>query len=198
MIKAVGLTGSIASGKSTVANILEKLGYPVFYADDEAKKLYYNHQVAAKLKAEISTSFYKDANIPDLKKISDFIFSSPENATKVTNILYPFLTQTLLEWQEANDNKARYCFVEAAMLFESGWNNLFKKVVCVYCREIVRFERIKIRNGERAAEYINRAQFQMPDEQKNKLADFVIVNDGTRALLPQILLMLNALNECNG
>ena len=55
----VGLTGSIASGKSFVAKMFEKMGYPVFYADDEAKKLYYDNDVIRDLKSTISEDLYK-------------------------------------------------------------------------------------------------------------------------------------------
>jgi dephospho-CoA kinase len=160
------------------------MGYPVFYADDEAKKLYYDNDVIRDLKSTISEDLYK-GNIPDFGKISEFVFSCRENNKLLSDRLLAHLYPVLLKW--IADNPSDINIVEAAVLYESGWDKYVDVVLCVYCDEKIRIERIKKRNINNTANYIDRIKYQLPDEVKREKADYVIDNDGVKPLLPQIV-----------
>ena len=180
----VGITGSIASGKSVISRIFETLGYSVFYADDEAKKLYYSQEIAAAINKKAGIDLI-DFTKPDFAKIAEFIFLSPENNSLIVNTLYPFLTEKIRQWQLKHSSEY-VLFVEAAMIFESGWNKIFNMTICVFADENVRLQRLRARNPHNYENCLARTKFQWKDDVKCKLADFVITNDGISPVMPQI------------
>ena len=180
----VGITGSIASGKSVISRIFETLGYSVFYADDEAKKLYYSQEIAAAINKKAGIDLI-DFTKPDFAKIAEFIFLSPENNSLIVNTLYPFLTERIRQWQQKHSSES-VIFVEAAMIFESGWNKIFNMTICVFADENIRLQRLRARNPHNYENCLARTKFQWKDDVKCKLADFVITNDGISPVMPQI------------
>ena len=179
----IGLTGCIASGKSTVAEIFKVMGCAVFDADLEAKKLYFDEDIANKVSALIGKNILTNG-IPDYKIISEYAFFSSENNKKLTDILYPQLSKRFDAWKDAQ--KEEILILEAAMLLESAFDIYTDIVVNVSANENVRIERIKSRNIDNPQSYINRNIFQWSDDKKNALADYVIINDNKQALLPQV------------
>lgn len=184
----IGLTGSIASGKTTVAKIFEILGCKVFYSDEEAKKLYYKKNILDQISKVTDQNLFLDGtdDTPDFKKISNYIFQSPENSKKVTDVLYQHLGENFEAWvkcQSEND----ILFIEAAMLFESGFDKKVDLTICVHADEDIRIKRIKHRDGENAKDYIKRIKYQLNDDDKIELADFVIINNDHKALLEQTI-----------
>ncbi|MGI6718762.1 MAG: dephospho-CoA kinase [Bacteroidales bacterium] len=194
----IGLTGSIASGKTTVAKIFEILGCKVFYSDEEAKKLYYDKNILSQISEATNTNFIVDGteDTPDFKKISDFVFESSENSKKVTDILYKYLDERFDEWVKSNADE-NILMIEAAMLFESGFDKKVDLTICVYADKDIRIERIRSRNGADADDYIKRITYQLDDEKKLELADFVINNSEHKALLEQVIDIYKHINALN-
>lgn len=187
----IGITGSIASGKSVVSKILKLLDFEVVCADDEAKKLYYNKDVADKINDNVGFELV-DWNTPNFRNIADFSFCSVENTKKITDVLYPVLLDDLLS-KKSSANADELIFVEAALIFESSWNGFFDKIVCVYAPQSVRYERLKSRNPANFDNCIERDKMQMNDVVKMESSDFVIFNDDTKAVLPQIFNVIEKL-----
>jgi len=181
----VGLTGGIGSGKSTVAKVFEKLGIHVFYADEEAKEiLRSNHQIKEKLISIFGNQLYKDG-ILDRKFLAAQIFKDKNALERVNNIVHPAVIARFLEWCSAQ--KAPYVLQEAAILFETGGYKRFDKNILITAPKELRIARIKQRDNASEEEIVQRMKNQWEESHKLPLADFVILNDESEMLLPQIL-----------
>ena len=185
MIK-VGLTGNIGSGKSTVCKVFESLGVPVFYSDVEAKKLYSREEVKNKLMQRFGKSVFNNLGEVDFKKLASLIFSNKESLHFINNIIHPLVFESYNNWlSEYRENC--YTIHESAILFEHHLEKRFDKTMLVYCPLDIRLRRVTERDGISEEEALKRVSNQMEDSLKNKLADFVIVNDGIKMVIPQIM-----------
>ena len=183
MIK-VGLTGGLGSGKTTVAKLFEEFGIPVFYADDEAKKITdTSPKVKDQLTKEFGSHLYPDGKL-DRPALAEIIFRDKNAIDIVNDIIHPAVRQAFQEW--AFIQRSPYVLEEAAILFETGEYRAFDKTVLVTAPEELRIERVMNRSGWTREETESRLKNQWDESHKIPLADFVILNDGTRPLGPQI------------
>lgn len=183
MIK-VGLTGGLGSGKTTVAKIFEEYGIPVFYADDEAKKITSSSQkVKDQLIKEFGPQLYSNGKL-DRPALAEIIFNDKNAIDIVNDIIHPAVRQAFQEWTLIQ--KSPYILEEAAILFETGEYRAFDKTILVTAPEELRIQRVMNRSGWTREEAKIRLQNQWEESHKIPLADFVILNDGTRPLGPQI------------
>ncbi len=179
----VGLTGGIGSGKSTVAQIIEVMGYPVFYSDKEAKNiLNANLEVRNKLIAHFGTEIYTKGDI-DTKKFSEIVFVEPKNLEIVNDIVHPEVRKYFKNWSEKQN--AALIFNEAAILFETGACNQFDKNILVVAPELVRIARVMERDSVTEDNVLRRMDNQWKDEVKIPMADYIITNDNETPLLLQ-------------
>ena len=183
MIK-VGLTGGIGSGKSTVAAIFEKLNIPVFYADNEAKWIL-NHDLAVKeqLVALFGSDIYDNESL-NRKKLADIIFNNEDAIRDVNAVVHPAVADRFKSWSLVQD--APYVLQEAAISFETGGYKRMDKNILVTAPKQLRIERIMNRDNASQEEVESRMANQWDENEKKPLADFVILNDGSEMLLPQI------------
>lgn len=182
----VGLTGNIGSGKSTVSKIFSTIGIPVFIADQESKLLYREEDVKAIIKKEFGDSvFGRDREI-DLKALADHIFNSKKALLKINSIIHPLTLEKYHHWLDNHKNEV-YTIHESAILFENDLQGHFDKIINVSAPLEIRLRRVMERDGTIAEKVRDRMQNQLTDEEKNKLADFVIVNDGVQMLIPQVM-----------
>jgi dephospho-CoA kinase len=182
---SIGITGGIGSGKSVATKIFNTMGYPVFYADQEAKEIMNTHQEVIQ---EIKTLFGKDAYLNgDLNKklLADSIFNHPELKLKINQIVHPRVREQFKRLLEESGNQL--VFNEAAILFETGAYKSFDYTICVVADKNLRISRVKKRDGMTEKEVLARMNNQWSDKEKIKLADFVIYNNEDDRLLPQIL-----------
>jgi dephospho-CoA kinase len=181
----VGLTGGLGSGKSTVAKVFETLRIPVFYADDESKKITdTSKEVKDQLISAFGEELYKEG-ILNRGMLASIIFNDAEAIKKVNAIIHPAVAAAFKKWAEAQ--KSAYVLQEAAILFETGGYKRFDKNILVSAPEELRIERVMARSGWTKEEALQRMANQWGESQKISLADFVILNDGSKPLLPQIL-----------
>lgn len=175
----IGITGGIGSGKSYVCKLLAKHGIAVYDCDDAAKRLM---RCSPTLRQQLTALVGPDAYTADgsLNKASlaRFLLKSEDNARAIDAIVHPAVFSDFeasgLQW------------VESAILYESGLNQLVDRVVVVTAPEAVRLSRIMQRDGisrEKAQQWIAR---QWPQEEVRRRADHEIVNDGQSPLEPQI------------
>ncbi len=177
----VGITGGIGSGKTTAAKVFEELGVPVYYADDEAKKL---TNTSAEIKEALVELIGEDVYIKgelNRKLLASKIFSDKVLLEKVNAIIHPAVAKHFEEWV-SNQNSV-YVLKEAAILFESGSYKQLDAIVLVSADEDMRIERVTQRDGSTREEVKRRMANQWSEEQKIALADYIIKNNASKELL---------------
>ena len=182
----VALTGNIGSGKTLICRFFEILGVPVFYADAQAKKLYENKKILLKVKQEFGDEILTSQGNLNKTVLAEKIFTNKENLKKINSIIHPEVSKIFEEWAGNQRNKP-YVIQEAAILFETGGYKRFDKSILVYAPEEILIERVMKRDGLSRKEVLNRLQNQMDQEKKKQLADYLILNDNSQLLIPQIL-----------
>jgi dephospho-CoA kinase len=171
----VALTGGIGTGKTHISKQFLDMGIPVFYADEETKKLYNSEKVLA-----FFTEKYRDIvftnNKLDLSKLAGFIFENAENRKQVEAFIHPLVMQQFEDWTV--QQVSNIVMLESAIIFEAGLEKFFDKIMVVDAPIEVRIKRIKERNPHLSeADIVQRINSQIPQEEKCKRADLVVVND---------------------
>ncbi len=188
-MKKIGITGGIGSGKTTVCKIFESLDIPVYYADKEAKKIMAsNLSVKKQIKDLIGEeAFFKNGK-PDRSYIASKIFTDKELLSKINEIVHPAVQLDADRWFEMmkNENISKYCLKEAALMVETGSYKSLHAMIVVTCPEDIRIHRVMKRDKLKFEDVMRKVRNQIPEEDKVKLADFVIVNDGKTSLIPQV------------
>jgi dephospho-CoA kinase len=179
----IGLSGGIGSGKSTVAGILAKMGYPVFYSDQEAKRLYDENPVLQKQLVDLfGPAIYRDGQL-NKAFLAQQLFSSAELKAQVTALVHPLVRKAFEVW--AQQQVSDLVFNEAAILFETGAYKDFDATVLVTAPIETRIERVQKRDLISREAVLQRIANQWPDSKKMNLTTYIITNDG-QPLLQQI------------
>jgi len=182
-VKLVGLTGGIASGKSTVARILENLGAAIINADVLAREVVEPDQDAWK---EIVASFGADTlqadRTLDRTKLRTIIFNDPEARKKLEAIIHPRV-RALAEQRIREHAAAGYAVIvyEVPLLFEGNLHEWLRPVILVACDVNTQRARLQERDQLTQTEAQKHIDAQMSLEEKRRLADYVIENDGSLA-----------------
>lgn len=188
MIK-VGITGGIGSGKSLVCQVIETLGYPVYYADEKAKYLINtNKNIVSSLKNKFGNDIYTADNIIDKERLAQFIFRNPENIKFVNQLVHPEVINDFLLWTEKQNSSI--VFQEAALIIEAKVYIKLDYTVSVIAPEEIRIKRVIERDRITKEEIISRIKNQVTDEIRIEISDFIIYNDDKQLILPQILNIL--------
>ena len=182
----VGLTGNIGSGKTTVCRIFESLGVPVFYSDLEAKRLYLREDVQQKIQIEFGEKVFNNRGEVDFKKLATVIFSNKESLEFINNLIHPLVFENYRNWVKQN-SRYPYLIHESAILFEHQLEKRFDKTIVVYSPQKLRVQRVMERDSVQESEVLKRISNQMKDEDKNRLADLLVTNDGIQMLIPQVM-----------
>ncbi|WP_027308206.1 dephospho-CoA kinase [Caloramator sp. ALD01] len=197
-MKIIGLTGGIASGKSTVSNYLILKGLDVIDADLISREIYQIGEKAYKIVVDV---FGKGILNEDLtinrKKLGQIVFSNNEQLKKLNEITHPIIFEKIKKRvYEINKMNKRVCIIDAALLFESNWYNICDIKWLVYVDKITQIKRLIERDKISEEDAVKRISVQMPIEEKIKLADFIINNSGDlRYTYEQVDILLNiALN----
>jgi len=189
----VGLTGSIAVGKSFVTSVFAELGCRVLDADQTAREVVLPG--ATGLEAVVQ-SFGKEILAPDgtldRARMASIVFADEEKRLRLNHILHPFIItrqdEILREWEREDPNGI--AIVDAALMIESGGYKRFDKLIVVHCRPEVQLERLMLRDKLTLVEAQRRIAAQMPQEEKQRYADYLIdTSDGfepTRARTAEV------------
>ena len=182
----VGLTGSIGSGKSTLARVFSTLGVPVYIADIEAKKILNLPEVVAQVVSLAGEQVRQPDGLIDRKLLAGMVFSNPEMLQSLNGIIHPRVRSHFKAWVLTH-SEHDYIIQEAAILFESGSYKNFDKIVVVVAPLEERIERVMLRDGLSREDVMARVDNQLPQEEKTKMADFVILNSDRDQALIQAL-----------
>lgn len=184
---SVGITGGIGSGKTTVCRFFELLNVPVYYADLRAKALMIENQSLVKaIQNKFGKSAYLDNGRLNRAYLADVVFNNDEALQQLNALVHPAVFQDTAEWMQKNADQP-YVLYEAAIMFESGSYKMLNKVITVYSPENMRIKRVMDRDQVSETDVRNRMAKQLSEEEKLKLADFVIYNDLQQPLISQIL-----------
>lgn len=173
----VGLTGSIAVGKSFVRGVLAELGCHVLDADATAREVVAPGTPGLKAVIDaFGAGILNSEGALDRAKLRAIVFADETKRLQLNSILHPFIIAAqdavIRDWE--NKYPQGIAVVDAALMIESGGYRRFDKLVVVYCRSEVQLERLMSRDGISRAEAEERISAQMPQEEKKSYADFLI------------------------
>lgn len=177
----IGVTGGIATGKSTVSNYLKSKGYPVIDADLISHRLTQKGELAyAPILQVFGPAILGLDEQIDRKKLGSIVFKDPSKKLLLESILHPLIqSEVAYQKKKYEDLGHKLVFYDVPLLFEKNLNNQFDAVVLVYSDEGLQRERLKTRNLLSDSEIDARLGAQLPIEQKVKQADYIIDNTGS-------------------
>jgi len=184
-MRLVGLTGGIASGKSTFAAALRELGAAVVDADELAREVVRPGRPALEaIRASFGEGVLGEGGALDRKRMAALVFSDPEARARLEAIVHPAVRQALAaETSRLASSGEALAFYDVPLLFETGLDRDVDCVVVVYARPELQRARLAARDGISAAEAEARLAAQLSIEEKARRADLVVENEGEVAAL---------------
>ena len=178
---SIGLTGGIGTGKSLVSNLLNDLGATVVNADLLGHEAYLPGTVGFDMVVDsFGDQIVGDDGTVDRKKLGPIVLSSPQNMAKLNAIMHPLIRNMIqAQLEEYSSNGTDVVVVEAAVLIEANWVDLFDEVWVVTSDKETVIERLKYRNSLSREDAIIRIDSQMSTEERIDHSDVVISNDKT-------------------
>lgn len=201
-MKKIGLTGSIAVGKSFVCSVLSELGCQVLDADLTAREVVAKGTVGlAAIVREFGVSVLTDDGDLDRKKLGVIVFADREKRELLNSIVHPLVFEAQDKW--IRDAKSRepegIAVIDAALMIESGGYKRFNKLIVVWCESAIQLERLMKRDGLSEADARTRIAAQMPQDEKKRYADYLIDTSGgfeiTREQTAEVVRQIVTLKE---
>lgn len=177
----IGLTGSIASGKSTVSNMLKAQGYPIIDADLVARVVVEKGtKTLERIKETFGEKVIAEDGSLNREKLGEIIFSSPADRKQLNDIMHPAIREEMLRQKEELLKAGHETIImDIPLLFESKLQSYVNKILVVTVTEEVQLARLMARNNYSLVEAKARIQSQLPLSIKEQGADAVIYNNGT-------------------
>lgn len=195
----VGLTGSIAVGKSFVAATFAELGCHVLDADQTAREVVMPGSPGLRAVADSfgAATLHSDGSL-NRSYLGSIIFADAQKREELNAILHPFIIarqdEIMREWERADPNGIG--IIDAALMIESGGYKRFDKLIVVHCRPEVQMERLMLRNGLTRQQAQDRIDSQLSQEQKQQFADYLIdTSDGFEETRKQTVDVYNKLTR---
>ncbi len=189
----IGITGGISAGKSFISEMIEKIGYPVFYSDEEAKKIITSDE---EVKDQIIELLGEKAYVSgsyNVVYVSKIVFNDSIKLEKLNKIVHPAVRKAFENWAVIQFRKGNdLVFNEAALLIESGTYKEMDQMVLVSAPMDIRIQRLMKRNNLTEADALLKINAQTDDEFKRQFVNYEIINDG-RAVLSQLLNVMNSI-----
>lgn len=182
----IGLTGSIGSGKSTIASLFRVLGIPVYIADIEAKKFLSDPEVILRITELAGDDVLTSEGEIDRRVLAAKVFGDPEKLQELNSIIHPRVRKHFTHWAEMH-KRSPYIIQESAIIFESGFYTMFDLIIVVSAPEEERINRVILRDGFKREEVISRIENQWPEYLKIEKANFEIKNSDVDMAIPQVL-----------
>jgi len=184
----IGITGGIGSGKSLVCQIFSTLGIPVYDADHRAKSIMTTDGILiSQIRKEFGDLSYDEEGVLNRTYLGEAVFGNKAKLEKLNSLVHPRVTVDYKNWREQHKD-ACYVVKEAALLYEAGSYKMLDKIIVVSAPEEVRIERVLKRDKHRTKEQLLEIiKQQWSDAEKVKLADYVLINDEQKLLLPQVI-----------
>ena len=180
-MRIIGLTGSIACGKSTVSAFLSSRGYPVVDGDRLSRELTASGSpVLAMIRKTFGGDvFYEDGTL-NRRRLGQLVFSDPQAREALDNLMAPYLMSAIRQRiDQIRSSGAPLCFLDMPLLFEKGYDRLCDTVWTVWIPEDVQLDRLILRDGYSAGEAMNRIRSVLSSDEKAALSDRIIDNSGS-------------------
>lgn len=178
----LGITGSIATGKSTVVAVFKELGFPVVDGDVIAREILEPNQRALR---EVVAAFGKDILKADgslnREKLGKLIFSNEGKRKQLNQILDPFLRQAILQQIKIASENSPLVIADIPLLYEAGYEGDMDQVAVVYVSPKVQLERLIKRDQISPVEAQKKIASQLSIEEKARLTDLIFDNQGSKA-----------------
>jgi dephospho-CoA kinase len=182
MMLKVGLTGSIAVGKSTVCDIFRELGCHILDADQTARDVVEpGTEGLEKVIEHFSKDVLKADGSLDRAELGSIVFADEDKRKLLNSIVHPLVFEAQNAWIESlekSDPKG-IAIVDAALMIESGGYKRFNKLIVVWCNADIQLARLMKRDGFSIEEATRRIDSQMPQDEKRKFADYLIDTSGS-------------------
>lgn len=173
----VGLTGSIAVGKTFVCSILRELGAFVLDADLTAREVVApGSEGLRQIVAHFGADVLDESGALDRAKLGALVFADEAKRQLLNSIVHPMVIRAQDEWltKTGRENPHAIAVIDAALMIESGSYKRFTKLIVVWCEPAIQLQRLMQRNNLTEAEALKRINSQMPQEEKKRYADFLI------------------------
>ena len=169
------ITGGIGSGKSTVSNLLKLYGYTIIEADNISSDIIKQRAVIDKIVDTFGAEYQKDDGEIDKKKLGDLVFDDAISKLLLEEILHPLIRQEIEKKSLELESKNAIYFIDIPLFYETKHYNI-KNVLLVYADKDTQIERIIKRDNISKLEATKKVESQIPNEEKKKLATYVIDN----------------------
>ena len=174
----IGVTGGIGSGKSVVCALFASVGAAVFYADAAAKEIADSNPTAReKITALLGNGVYSNEGTLNRALVASKVFGDPDLLQELNEILHPLVFEAIDTWRASQTTP--YALVEAALIFESGLDEVLDYILVVIADDTLRVERTMARDGMSRDDVLRRMMHQMPNDELKRNADFILLNEGT-------------------
>ena len=184
----IGLTGGIGSGKSTVAKAFVNLGVPVFYADNQAKKILCSNAVKENLREQWGSSVFFDNGDVNKAALAKIVFNDSKELKILNSFIHPKLMEAFNKWaSEKEKSQNKYVIMEAAILFEASFDKNVDKTICVSAPLNNRIERVIKRDNVIKADVIARMNSQWSQEEVIAKSNYEIKNADEDMILDSII-----------
>ncbi len=171
-MKLVGITGSIGCGKTTLAKIVKELGYAVFDIDAWVRKIYHNKYFLSELENEFYGSVKN--GVADKRYLRSVVFNNSDKLKLLENLIHPFLDVRI---RNIITRYAKYniiCFLDAALLFEKGWNKYCDIIILADVDYEIQKSRVMRRDNITADDFDKINNIQIKNNDKKMLSDIII------------------------
>lgn len=202
-MRVVACTGGIGSGKTFVANIFSNMGIPVYYSDERTKQLYVTSTILLDNLCEILGDEIVVDGVLQKGIMASKIFGDSSLMAKVEAVVHPAVIDDFLTWKEeiersSGNNIPPFVLFESAIILEKPLvRAIADRVITLTAPLDMRIERVIKRDNTTKEQVLARLEAQWSDEQRVALSDFVIFADNKKALLPQILNIINEVEKIN-
>jgi dephospho-CoA kinase len=191
--KLIGITGGIGSGKSLVCKIFATMNIPIYDADSRAKYLINNDLSLKKsIKNLLGDNAYSATGEYNRTWVASQVFNNPDLLKQLNSIVHPRVREDSQTWI-VDHSKTPFLLYEAALMKAAGDGNMFDRVIVVNAPIDLRIKRIQARDKRSEQEIRDIIARQISDEERSKIADFVIENDDKQSVLEQVLALFDKL-----
>lgn len=182
MTLVIGLTGSIASGKSTVSLMFDEFNIPVIDADKLSREVVRPGEKAyQKIVKAFGEQILREDGTLDREKLGEIVFADEEKRKMLNQIVHPAVRESMIAKRDAYVKSGEKCIVlDIPLLFESNLPHFVDKTLVVYVDEDIQLQRLMERNGYTEEEALQRIRAQIPVKEKADRADQVIDNNGSK------------------
>ncbi len=196
-MKLIAITGSIGCGKTTIAKIINKLGYTVFDVDGWVRRIYFDKDFLKVLEMKFPGTV--KGGVANKRYLRNIVFSDHKKLRLLESMIHPFLKDYLKKVIRINAKKDDLFFIDVALLFEMGWDKYCDLIILADVDYEIQKKRVMLRDNVTAEDFDKINNVQMKNEDKKLLSDVVVDTDKPHNLLrAEIISIIKGLEEAYG